>query len=116
MARPAPDYPTPTGLLKGKTVLITAAAGSGIGGAVVSDNITVEHVLNVKRLAYHLNPPPDVARAHGGRLEGMDAAATDDTPDDSSATPASKPANVGAGGDAALIEKVVRQILTELNK
>ncbi|WP_374525722.1 SDR family oxidoreductase [Sphingopyxis sp.] len=34
MARPAPDYPTPTGLLKGKTVLITAAAGSGIGGAV----------------------------------------------------------------------------------
>lgn len=34
MARPAPDYPTSTGLLKGKTVLITAAAGSGIGGAV----------------------------------------------------------------------------------
>ena len=34
MARPAPEYPTPTGLLKGKTVLITAAAGSGIGGAV----------------------------------------------------------------------------------
>jgi len=34
VARPAPDYPTPTGLLKGKTVLITAAAGSGIGGAV----------------------------------------------------------------------------------
>lgn len=34
MARPSPEYPTPTGLLKGKTVLITAAAGSGIGGAV----------------------------------------------------------------------------------
>ena len=34
MARPAPDYPTSTGLLKGKTVLITAAAGSGIGGAI----------------------------------------------------------------------------------
>lgn len=34
MARPAPQYPTPTGLLKGKTMLITAAAGSGIGGAV----------------------------------------------------------------------------------
>lgn len=34
MARPAPEYPTPTGLLKGKTLLITAAAGSGIGGAV----------------------------------------------------------------------------------
>ena len=34
MVRPAPEYSTPTGLLKGKTVLITAAAGSGIGGAV----------------------------------------------------------------------------------
>ncbi len=29
----APPYPTPSGMLKGKTVLITAAAGSGIGGA-----------------------------------------------------------------------------------
>lgn len=33
MARPAPDYPAPYGLLRGKTLLITAAAGSGIGGA-----------------------------------------------------------------------------------
>jgi 3-oxoacyl-[acyl-carrier protein] reductase len=33
MARPAPDYPPATGLLRGKTLLITAAAGSGIGGA-----------------------------------------------------------------------------------
>lgn len=29
----APDYPSPRGLLKGKTVLITAAAGTGIGFA-----------------------------------------------------------------------------------
>jgi 3-oxoacyl-[acyl-carrier protein] reductase len=33
MAKRAPDYPTATGLLKGKTLLITAAAGTGIGGA-----------------------------------------------------------------------------------
>jgi 3-oxoacyl-[acyl-carrier protein] reductase len=33
MAISAPDYPAPTGLLRGKTLLITAAAGSGIGGA-----------------------------------------------------------------------------------
>lgn len=29
----APSYPQPTGMLSGKTMLITAAAGSGIGGA-----------------------------------------------------------------------------------
>jgi 3-oxoacyl-[acyl-carrier protein] reductase len=29
----APDYPTPLGMLKGKTVVVTAAAGTGIGFA-----------------------------------------------------------------------------------
>ena len=29
----APPYPVPSGMLKGRTMLITAAAGSGIGGA-----------------------------------------------------------------------------------
>ncbi len=33
MAVPAPPYPTSTGLLKGKTVVVTAAAGTGIGFA-----------------------------------------------------------------------------------
>ncbi len=33
MASSPPPYPPPTGLLRGKTLLITAAAGSGIGGA-----------------------------------------------------------------------------------
>lgn len=86
----------------------------GIGGAVVSDNITVEHVLNVKRVAYHLNPAPEVARAHGGILNGVDAEASEDD----SAAPAAPQAapSTGGGADAALIEKVVRQILTELNK
>jgi 3-oxoacyl-[acyl-carrier protein] reductase len=34
MTVPAPPYPTPLGLLKGKTVVVTAAAGTGIGFAV----------------------------------------------------------------------------------
>lgn len=34
MARPAPEYPRPSNLMGGKTMLITAAAGSGIGGAL----------------------------------------------------------------------------------
>lgn len=33
MAASVPDYPTPRGLLKGKTVVVTAAAGTGIGFA-----------------------------------------------------------------------------------
>ena len=34
MSRSIPPYPTATGLLKGKTVVVTAAAGTGIGFAV----------------------------------------------------------------------------------
>ena len=34
MTVPVPPYPTPLGMLKGKTVVITAAAGTGIGFAV----------------------------------------------------------------------------------
>lgn len=90
---------------------LTLAPG-GIGGAAVSDNITVEHVLNVKRIAYHLNPPPDVARAHGGVVEGMDAEARDDETSPS----ASKAETGGAEPSAALIEAVVKQVLSEMGK
>lgn len=34
MTVPVPAYPTPLGMLKGKTVVVTAAAGTGIGFAV----------------------------------------------------------------------------------
>lgn len=34
MSVPVPNYPTPLGMLKGKTVVVTAAAGTGIGFAV----------------------------------------------------------------------------------
>ncbi|MBS0475327.1 MAG: SDR family oxidoreductase [Proteobacteria bacterium] len=34
MTVPVPSYPTPLGLMKGKTVVVTAAAGTGIGFAV----------------------------------------------------------------------------------
>lgn len=89
---------------------LTLAPG-GIGGAVVSDNITVEHVLNIKRLAYHRNPPPDVARAHGGVLSG---AAPAPAPEETDAVGAEAAPAVDA--DAALVEKVVREILSELKK
>ncbi len=85
---------------------LTLAPG-GIGGAVVSDNITVEHVLNVKRIAHHHTPPPEVARAHGGRT-------ADAVPDE--ATEPAPTAQPGGDADAALIEQAVRQILAELGQ
>lgn len=85
---------------------MTLAPG-GIGGAVVSDNISVEHVLNVKRLARHLHAAPAVARAHGGRLEGAAAA----TP-----VAASQATSGDSSGDAMLIEQLVRRILTQLQQ
>jgi acetaldehyde dehydrogenase (acetylating) len=39
---------------------MTLAPG-GIGGSVVSDNITVKHLMNVKRLGYPIAKPPDMA-------------------------------------------------------
>jgi acetaldehyde dehydrogenase (acetylating) len=42
---------------------MTLAPG-GIGGAVVGDNITTRHLLNIKRLAYELVPPPEGAYTH----------------------------------------------------
>src|SRR5205809_7530127 len=34
MSVPVPPYPTPSGMLRGKTVVVTAAAGTGIGFSV----------------------------------------------------------------------------------
>ncbi len=45
-----------TGLMPSMTL-----APGGLGGAVVSDNITVHHVLNIKRVAYELTRPPAAA-------------------------------------------------------
>lgn len=83
---------------------LTLAPG-GVGGAVVSDNITVENVLNVKRVASHLVSPPDEARAHGGQLDGYVAqpAAYDS-------------ADKGNESDAVLIESLVKKIVAELHK
>ena len=90
---------------------MTLAPG-GIGGAVVSDNITVTHLLNVKRLAYPLADPPAGAYEHapdvrgaprqeGGRLRAGAASGT------STAGP-----TAGAGDDR--VDRIVRRVLQEL--
>jgi len=48
------------GATTGVVPSMTLAPG-GIGGAVVADNITTRHLLNVKRLAYETSAPPDDA-------------------------------------------------------
>lgn len=60
----------------------------GVGGAVVGDNITVTHLLNIKRVAYPLRPPPTVAYElapdvrRGGLPGGAPAAAAGPPPTD----------------------------------
>lgn len=90
------------GVTTGLRPSLTLAPG-GIGGASVSDNITVEHVLNVKRVAYHLHQAPDLARAWGGRLDGVAAEVAE------SAGPAPD-----AGSDAEMLERLVRMVLEQM--
>jgi acetaldehyde dehydrogenase (acetylating) len=73
---------------------MTLAPG-GIGGSVVSDNITVTHLLNIKRVAYALREPP--------------AAAYQPAPD---VTPAAR--TIGRVDDQ--VERIVRRVLAELGE
>jgi acetaldehyde dehydrogenase (acetylating) len=76
---------------------MTLAPG-GIGGAVVSDNITVQHVLNVKRVAYETRRPPETAWSSAPGTTVVGAGPTG-TPSDAV--------------DAELIARVVRRVLAE---
>jgi acetaldehyde dehydrogenase (acetylating) len=78
---------------------MTLAPG-GLGGATVSDNITVHHVLNIKRLAYELRRPP--AEASSVRDGGGDQRA--DRPQ----------GPITATPDADVIAEVVRRVLAEV--
>jgi acetaldehyde dehydrogenase (acetylating) len=57
------------GATTGVMPAMTLAPG-GIGGAVVSDNITVTNLLNIKRMAYALHAPPDAAYTHAPDVTG----------------------------------------------
>jgi len=63
------------GATTGVAPSMTLAPG-GIGGAVVGDNITTRHLLNIKRLAYELMPPPAEAYIHAsaGAIASPDVA------------------------------------------
>lgn len=80
-----------TGLMPSMTL-----ATGGIGGSVSSDNITVYHVLNVKRLAYETKPAP--------------AAVT------SPIVTAATPAPAGQPLSDQDIEAIVRRVMTQIGR
>jgi acetaldehyde dehydrogenase (acetylating) len=90
-----------TGYTTGVMPSMTLGPG-GIGGAVTGDNITVQHLYNIKRLAYEINPPPDAAFAPGS---------TDDP-----AQWGGRSAPAPVGGADVQIEEIVRRVLAELKK
>lgn len=52
------------GLTTGVMPSMTLGAG-GVGGSITGDNITTQHLFNIKRLAYELSAPPAAAMVPG---------------------------------------------------
>lgn len=87
------------GATTGVAPSMTLAPG-GLGGAAVSDNITVQHLLNVKRLAYGRSAPPSLASSLAPGVQPLGP---------SGVAPA-----VSGAISAAEIEQIVRRVLSEL--
>jgi len=82
------------------TPSMTLAPG-GLGGAVLADNISVHHVMNMKRVAYETAPPPPEAATLAPGVEPKPG---------QTATPSPAPT---PAGDVD-IEAIVRRVLQEL--
>ncbi|HSK34284.1 MAG TPA: acetaldehyde dehydrogenase, partial [Propionicimonas sp.] len=95
------------GATTGVMPAMTLAPG-GIGGAVVSDNITVTHLLNVKRLAYGLHAPPEAAYRHAPDVQG---APHDGGPGVRPPAPVTLPP---AGPADDRVDRIVQRVLQEL--
>jgi len=52
------------GLTTGVMPSMTLGAG-GVGGSITGDNVSTVHLMNIKRLAYELSPPPAAALVPG---------------------------------------------------
>ncbi|GAB2859277.1 aldehyde dehydrogenase family protein [Nocardioides pacificus] len=88
------------GATTGLTPSMTLSPG-GLGGAVVSDNIGVRHLLNVKRLAYEVRRPPAEAWGHPAGASAE-------------VRPNAVPFGAGdTGFDPGLIARVVREVLAQ---
>ena len=88
------------------TPSMTLAPG-GLGGAVLADNISVQHLLNIKRVAYETTPPPPEAATLAPGVQPLPGQALSPSPGFASAP--SPAADVD-------IEAIVRRVLQELGK
>ena len=59
------------GFTTGVMPSMTLGAG-GVGGSITGDNVTVYHLFNVKRLAFEVTPPPEIALAPAGDVKKAD--------------------------------------------
>jgi len=80
---------------------MTLASG-GLGGSVLSDNISVQHVMNIKRVAYETTPPPRDALTLAPGVQPRGEAGA-------------PPTTLGYDQDEQL-EDIIRRVLKELGK
>ena len=85
------------------TPSMTLAPG-GLGGAVLADNISVKHLMNIKRVAYETTPPPPEATTLAPGVQPRGGSMSPATTTNASA---SNPSD---------IEAIVRRVLQELGK
>ncbi|HHB89824.1 MAG TPA: aldehyde dehydrogenase family protein [Anaerolineae bacterium] len=86
------------------TPSMTLAPG-GLGGAVLADNISVQHLLNIKRVAYETTPPPPEATTLAPGVQPLPG---------QTSTPAPGPAPSSLTD--VDIEAIVRRVLQELGR
>ena len=86
------------------TPSMTLAPG-GLGGAVLADNISVQHLLNIKRVAYETTPPPPEATTLAPGVQPLPS---------QTSTPAPGPAPSSLTD--VDIEAIVRRVLQELGR
>jgi len=95
-----------TGYTTGVMPSMTLGSG-GVGGAITGDNITVQHLYNIKRLAYEITPPPEAAFLPGS---------TDDPAQFGKTPGASMASTPPIGAAENQIDEIVRRVLAELKK
>jgi acetaldehyde dehydrogenase (acetylating) len=97
-----------TGYTTGVMPSMTLGSG-GIGGAITGDNITVHHLINVKKLAYEIRTPPEAAFAPGSNDDPAQRRAF-------TGGSYSAPASIPSSPVDVQVEEIVRRVLLELKK
>ena len=97
------------GATTGLRPAMTLAPG-GVGGAVVGDNVTVTHMLNIKRLAYALHDPPAGAYVHAPDVHGAPLQGSPHEDGTGAASASPPPQALGEDQVARIVARVVREL------